>query len=180
MFMLANLCWLQVWKFSYKQLATSIPQSHISGEMVSMHASSATDWGFETRSGQTKGYEIGICYFSTKHAALSRKSKDWLTQNQDNVSEWGDMWLSIHGLLFQWLALLKNPTKCVGLVSSHWNFTCSSPWYSWKIADLALSKNHSLNSSNEFYFWHLSYFFPWYRGSKIFLENYGSNFVFNF
>jgi hypothetical protein len=28
-----------------------------------------------------------------------RKRKDWLAQNQDNVSEWGDM--SIRGLLFQ-------------------------------------------------------------------------------
>jgi hypothetical protein len=28
-----------------------------------------------------------------------RKSKDWLAQNQDNLSEWGDM--SISGLLFQ-------------------------------------------------------------------------------
>ena len=53
----------------------------------------------EARSGQTKDYEIGICCFSTKHAALRRKSKDWLTRNQDNVSEWGE--ISIHGLLFQ-------------------------------------------------------------------------------
>jgi hypothetical protein len=29
--------------------------------------------------------------FSTKPAALRRKSKDWSTRNQDNVSEWGDM-----------------------------------------------------------------------------------------
>jgi hypothetical protein len=33
------------------------------------------------------------------HAALRRKSKDWLARNQDNLSEWGDM--SIHELLFQ-------------------------------------------------------------------------------
>jgi hypothetical protein len=39
------------------------------------------------------------------HAALRRKSNDWLTQNQDNVSEWGDM--SIHGLLFQWDSTMK-------------------------------------------------------------------------
>ena len=26
-----------------------------------------------------------------KHAALKRKSKDWLSQSQDNVSEYGDM-----------------------------------------------------------------------------------------
>ena len=31
---------------------------------------------FEGRSGQTKDYEIGICYFSIKHAALRKKSKD--------------------------------------------------------------------------------------------------------
>jgi len=27
--------------------------------------------------GQTKDYKIGICCFSTKHAALRRKSKEW-------------------------------------------------------------------------------------------------------
>jgi hypothetical protein len=50
-------------------------------------ASSAVDRGFEPRSGQTKDYKIGICCFSTKHAALRRKSKDWLARNQDDVSE---------------------------------------------------------------------------------------------
>ena len=39
-------------------------------------------------SGQTKDYTIVICCFSAKHAALRRKSKDWLARNQDNVSEW--------------------------------------------------------------------------------------------
>ena len=62
-------------------------------------ASSAVDRGFDTQLGQTKDYEIGICCFSTKHAALRRKSKDWLARNQDNVSELGDM--STRGLLFQ-------------------------------------------------------------------------------
>jgi hypothetical protein len=57
------------------------------------------DRGFEPRSGQTKDNTIGICCFSAKNVALKRKSKDWLTQNQDNVFEWGDM--SIRGLLFQ-------------------------------------------------------------------------------
>ena len=47
--------------------------------MVSMLVSSAVDHGFKPRSGQTKDYEIGICCFSTKHAALRRKSKTgWL------------------------------------------------------------------------------------------------------
>ena len=67
--------------------------------MVSVIALSAVDCGFQPRSGQTKDYQIGICCFSAKHAALKRKNKDWLAQNQDKVSEWGDM--SIHGLLRQ-------------------------------------------------------------------------------
>ena len=67
--------------------------------MVSVLASSVVDRGFEPRSGQTKDYKIGICCFSAKHAALRRKSKDWLARNQENVSEWGDMF--IHRLLFQ-------------------------------------------------------------------------------
>jgi hypothetical protein len=50
--------------------------------------------------GQTKSIKIGLCWFSAKQAALRRKSKDWLAQNQDNVSEWGNMF--IRGLLFQW------------------------------------------------------------------------------
>jgi hypothetical protein len=49
------------------------------------------DHGFEPRSGHTKDYKIGYCCFSTKHAALRRKSKDWLARNQNNVSEWSDM-----------------------------------------------------------------------------------------
>ena len=40
---------------------------------------------------QTKDYKMGICCFSAKHAALRRKSKDWLARNQNNVSEWSDM-----------------------------------------------------------------------------------------
>jgi hypothetical protein len=67
--------------------------------MVSMLALSALDRGFESRLEQTKDYEIGICCFSAKDAALRSKSKDWFARNQNNVSEWGDM--SIHGLLFQ-------------------------------------------------------------------------------
>ena len=87
----------------------SIEYSSIGGVIVSMFASSAVDRGtlassavdrgFDTQLGQTKDYEIGICCFSTKHAALRRKSKDWLARNQDNVSELGD--ISTRGLLFQ-------------------------------------------------------------------------------
>jgi hypothetical protein len=73
------------------------------GVMVSVLASSAVYRGIESRSGQTKDYEIGICCFSTKHTALRRKSKDWLARNHD-VYEWGDM--SIRGL-FQWASTIK-------------------------------------------------------------------------
>jgi hypothetical protein len=62
--------------------------------MVSVLASSVVDHGLEPRLDK-----IGICCFSAKHAALRRKSKDWLARNRDNVSEWGDTF--IRGLLFQ-------------------------------------------------------------------------------
>jgi hypothetical protein len=78
---------------------TSNQINRIGGAMVSMLASSAVDRGFEPWSGKTKDYKIGICCFSAKHAALRRKSKDWLARNQNNVSEWSDM--STCGLLFQ-------------------------------------------------------------------------------
>jgi hypothetical protein len=73
--------------------------------MVSVLASSVVDHGFKPPSGQTKGYTIGICCFSAKHAALRKKSKDWLVWNQDNVYRWVDM--SIGGLLFQWASTIK-------------------------------------------------------------------------
>jgi hypothetical protein len=72
---------------------------NIGGVMVSVLASSVIDHVLEPRSGQTKDYKIGICGFSAKHASLRRKSKDWLAENQNHVSEWGDMFIS--GLLFQ-------------------------------------------------------------------------------
>ena len=54
--------------------------------MVSVLTSSAVDHGFKPRSGQTKDNKIGICCFSANHAALRRKSKNWLAWNQDNMS----------------------------------------------------------------------------------------------
>ena len=53
--------------------------------MVSALASSAVDRWFESRSGHTKDYVLLLL----KHAALRRKSKDWLALNQNNVSEVG-------------------------------------------------------------------------------------------
>jgi hypothetical protein len=46
-----------------------------------------------------------MCCFSAEHAALRRKSKDWLARNQNNVSEWSD--ISTSGLLFQWASTIK-------------------------------------------------------------------------
>jgi len=67
--------------------------------------SSAVD--LEPCLGQTKDYNIGICCFSAKYAALRREHKNWVTRNQDNVFEWGDM--STHGLVFfSELALSKS------------------------------------------------------------------------
>ena len=67
-------------------------RNRIGSVMVSVLALSAIDCGYEPRSGQTKEYKIGICCFSViKHAALRRKSKDWLARNQNNVSEWSDI-----------------------------------------------------------------------------------------
>ena len=71
------------------------------GVMVtgSMLALSTVDRGFESRSGLTKDYKIGICCISSKNTALKSKSKDWLALVQNNVSEWSDM--STCGRLFQ-------------------------------------------------------------------------------
>ena len=71
--------------------------------MLSVFTSSSVDRGFEPWSGQTEDYKI--CCFSARHAALRRKSKDWLARNQDNVSEWDNM--SIRWLLLQWASTIK-------------------------------------------------------------------------
>jgi len=50
--------------------------------MVYVFALSAADCGFDPKLGQMKEkYNIGIYSFSTKHAALRSKSKEWLARN---------------------------------------------------------------------------------------------------
>jgi hypothetical protein len=73
--------------------------------MVSVLSSNAVDRGFEPLLSQTKDCKIGMCCFFAKHAALRRKSEDWLARNQNNVSEWSDM--STRGLLFQWASTIQ-------------------------------------------------------------------------
>ena len=84
--------------------------------IVSVLASSAVDRGFESRSGLTKDYKRVYVAYNAKHAVLKRKSKDRLAWNQDNVSEWSDMY--IRGLLFQLANTIKKTTQRVGLVKS--------------------------------------------------------------
>jgi len=84
--------------------------------MVSMLASSSVYREFQPQSGQTKEYKTGICCFSAKYAALSRKSKHWLALNQKNVSEWGGVF--VRGLLFQWASTMKIQLMRVDLVQS--------------------------------------------------------------
>ena len=94
-----------VWKYNLL-LGFFLMYNHIriGGVTVSVFALRAVDCEFESRSGQAKDYDNGMCCFSAKHTAL-RKSKDMLTRMQDNVSEWGDM--PICGLLFQWASIIK-------------------------------------------------------------------------
>jgi hypothetical protein len=77
----------------------------IGAVMVSVLTSYGVVLGFKPRLGQIKHYEIGICCFSNKHTSLRSKNKDWLAQNQDNVSECSD--LSTRKLLFQWPSTIK-------------------------------------------------------------------------
>ena len=73
--------------------------------MASVLAPSVVDHEFESRSGQTKDFKMGICCFPAKHAALRRKSKDLLARNQYSVSEWNNM--STRGHFFQHASTIK-------------------------------------------------------------------------
>ena len=125
------------------------------GGVVFMLAASPVDHGFEPWSGQIKDCKIGMCCFSAKHIALRRKNKDLLARNQDNVSEWGDM--SIRGLLFQWASTIKIQLSVfvyykADLIVISLKINLFSPWYSWKIAELALNNNRSLTHSPIFFY----------------------------
>jgi hypothetical protein len=67
-------------------------KNHIGGVMVRRaRLEGGRSWVRVPGRVKTKDYTIGICYFSTKYAALGSQSKDWLAQHQDNVFEWSDM-----------------------------------------------------------------------------------------
>ena len=83
---------------------------------------------------------------STQH--YKEKEKRWLVRNQDNVSEWGDM--SIRWLLFQWARTIKIQLSALvkykaDIIIISLKINLFSPWYSRKMAKLALNNTHSLN-----------------------------------
>ena len=132
--------------FDISQIIKKATRIHkgIGDVMISVLASSVVDCGFEPPSGRNKDNKIDICCFSTKHAALRRKSKNWLARNQDNVSELGDM--SICWLLFLWARTIKIQLNSLvlykaDLIIISLKINLFSPWYSWKIA---FNHNHSL------------------------------------
>ena len=88
----------------------------IYGVMIGMFASNVGDRVFETRSGQTKENTVGMCCFSAKHAVLRIKNKHRLALNQDNVSDWSDIYVRV--LFFQCASTITNPTKLVGLAKN--------------------------------------------------------------
>ena len=95
-----------------------------------------------------------LLIMNAKHVEFRRKSKDWLARNQDNVSEWSDMY--IRGLLFPLVNTIKKRTKRVGLEKSghhHHLINLVSLWYSYKIAELALNNNRSLTKAVTYSFY---------------------------
>ena len=86
------------------------------------------------------------------------KSKEWLAQNQVNVSEWSDM--STHRQVVSLNKHYKDPIKHVGLVQSRHDYhhfvECSvfSTWYRWKLLICIKQQSHTHSpSTNIFYFW---------------------------
>jgi hypothetical protein len=128
-------------------LITSKTFCSFNGVMVSVLASCAVHSGFECRLGKIKDYKIGVCCFSAQHTALRNKNKDWLAQNQDNLSEWS--YMTARRLLLQWASTIKI-WQPVGLVETglpHHLMECNlfSLWYSWGKKCLFVFKQHSVS-----------------------------------
>ena len=65
--------WPEFFLLGSNKWQSGYPYNRFGGVMVTVLAWSAIDRGCESRSGQIKDYKIGICCFSTKHAALRSK-----------------------------------------------------------------------------------------------------------
>ena len=117
------------------------------GEMVRVLDSSVVDRRIELWSGYPKGYEIGMRCFSAKHAALRRKSKNWLARDQNKVFEWTDMFA--RGLLFQWASTIKSSACCSWTKRTSsllLKFNLYSLWYCWKLLNLVCTKTNLYSS----------------------------------
>jgi len=114
--------------------------------MVNVPASSAVDYGFEIRSGQTKDYTIGICCFSAKHITLRKNSKDaWL--GISIICPCGPTCLSADCSISE-LVLWKSNKACWSSTkrtssSSHWKLACSHNDIGENV-ELTLNNKHSL------------------------------------
>jgi hypothetical protein len=111
--------------------------------MVSVLPSSVIDCGCESQSDQTKNYQIDICCFSAKHAALRSKNKDWLIRI---MCVNGATCLSVNSCFLR--ANYKNPICHVGFVQSghhHHNLIDILLVLTMKyLKKIALNSNHSL------------------------------------
>ena len=126
-----------------------------------MLARSPPVW-FEQRSGLTKDCKHDIYWFSSKNTTLRRRDKEWLAQNQDNLSEWSDT--SSRRMLFQWAAtikikltmLVKNKTDII-IISLICNLF--SPWYTWTNCSFDVKQQSVTYSTSALaqikYVWHL-------------------------
>ena len=85
--------------FDFSTLYTTIPNS------MPKDTWSEVDCRFESHRVQTKDYDVGICFLSINNEALRIRSKDYMAENQYNVSELNDM--STRWLLFQWASTIK-------------------------------------------------------------------------
>ena len=91
-----------------------------------LNCNSAVDCGFKPWSNQRLELVFGASPLSTQRW----KSKDWLAQNQDNVSEWSNM--SPYGLWFQWGSkIIIQLSMHVGLWCFRLYFVCE--WYVYSL-----------------------------------------------
>ena len=86
---------------------------------------------------------VSVEYISIRSGvsiSLSYRRKDtsiWVTWNEDNVSEWGDM--TIRELLFQWVCTMTNQHNVLvyykaDLIIISLEINLFLPWYSWKMS----------------------------------------------
>ena len=111
--LIQSIFWLK-FKNEYENtfyLHTNLSHRWRNGQRARLECSRS--WVRASVGSNQRHYKISICCFSAKHAALRRKSKDWLARNQNNVSEWSDM--STPRTVFSVSQHYKNPTQRIGL-----------------------------------------------------------------